>query len=62
MLLTITFTTIAALLSITSFKTVKRNLMATKELDKSTRRMLIWRYGPYRIDDHTIAIHTNDRV
>lgn len=58
MLLTITITTIAALLSITSFKTVKRNLVATKELDKSTRRMLILRYGPYQIDDHTIAIHT----
>ena len=64
MVLNIALGIVALITLVRVVKTVKFNLKVTKGLEKSDRRKLMWRYGPFIIDDYVVSKHlrpTNDK-
>ena len=57
-MLLLTFTAVATVLLLpTAIKTVKNNQKMTRHLAKIERRKLLWRYGPFSIDQHVVDQH-----
>ena len=53
---------IIALLTMNNIiKNVGFNHRMTKDVNKSDRRKLIWRYGPFKIDDYVVDQHLVSR-